>query len=897
MTDRTTKVTLTAQVSNYIAGMQAAAKATNATGSAAQKLGQQKEAFSTVGTALLGIGTVAAVGVGLAIKKFADFDAQMSQVKALSHATAGEMDDLTQAALNMGQAIGFSANEVADAETELVKAGVSVKDILGGALKGSLDLAAAGQIDVAQATEIASSAMVQFGLKGQDVTHIADLLAAGADKALGGVSDLGVALKYAGPVAASLGVSLEETVGTLAAFASNGILADQAGTSLRGVLSSLTSPSAQANDVMKKYGITLFDSAGKFIGLAGAAGQLHDKLGPLTQAERSYALGQIFGNQQVTAANILMKDGAAGISKWTKAVNDQGFAAQQAAGKMDNLNGDLKKLGAAFESGLIKTGSTADGVLRQVVQSVTALVRGFSDLGAPAQSAILIIGALVAGVGLLGGGFLTAVGKIASFKTAIDTLGVSMRGVGLAGGAVGLAITGLVTILAAVAGAQAEAQARTDEFTASLDQNTGAITKNTREIAVKQLHDNSSIQAANKLGISLQTITDASLGNAKALVVLNKAQDEFNKKKQAAIAAGKGDSNEIQNQIHWWTVLASGVGSTSSSLKDAQRDFKNNAEAMAESENSAAGTTSGLGNLSAAARDASDSVDALNKQLLGLGQTNLDASSATIKFNQAIANANDAISKNGATLDLSTQAGRDNQSALDDVASSGINLVAAQQKAGASASALTATMQSARDQFINAAVAAGMSAEAAAHLADQYGLVPSNVSTAFQTSGADDAIAKANAIQAAMDAITKDFTINVRFVQQGSPPPTRSLTGFAEGGLLPGPPSAKDNMLIHAASGEFVTRASAASVPSNRAMLEYINRGGVVRGYANGGAVAPKYVSAPSAPTVASGSAVPPSFDVVLSQKGGVDLLQYVDVQIVQAQHANDRAAARGYRG
>ncbi|MFF1876212.1 phage tail tape measure protein, partial [Kitasatospora herbaricolor] len=326
-------------MSNYISGMEKAAKATRETGSAAQKLAQQKESMRGVGVALLGIGTVAAVATGLAIKSFADFDAKMSQVKTLSHATADDMRNLSDAALTMGQAIGFSANEVADAEIELVKAGISVKDIMGGALKGALDLAAAGQINVADATSIASSAMVQVGLSGKDVPHIADLLAAGADKALGGVSDLGQALKYAGPVAASFGVSLDETVGVLSEFAQNGILADQAGTGLRGVLSSLTSPSAAADAVLTKYKINLFDASGKFIGLAGAAGQLHDKLGPLTDQTRSYALGQIFGNQQITTATILMKGGAQEVKKWTAAVNDQGFASDQAAGKMDYLNG------------------------------------------------------------------------------------------------------------------------------------------------------------------------------------------------------------------------------------------------------------------------------------------------------------------------------------------------------------------------------------------------------------------------------------------------------------------------------------------------------------------------------------------------------------------------------
>jgi hypothetical protein len=143
--DRTTKVTLTAEISNYVAGMAKAAQSTSALGNEAQRLAQHKESISTLGTGLLAIGAVAAVGVGLAVRAFSEFDAKMSQVKTLSHATGDEMNQLTTAALNMGQAIGFSASQVADAEIELVKAGISVKDIIGGALQGALLLASAGR--------------------------------------------------------------------------------------------------------------------------------------------------------------------------------------------------------------------------------------------------------------------------------------------------------------------------------------------------------------------------------------------------------------------------------------------------------------------------------------------------------------------------------------------------------------------------------------------------------------------------------------------------------------------------------------------------------------------------------------------------------------------------------
>jgi TP901 family phage tail tape measure protein len=148
---------------------------------------------------------------------------------------------------------------------------VSVADILGGALTGSLALASAGELEVARAAEIAATTLGVFGLKGTDAGHVADLLAAGAGKAQGSVDDLALGLDYVGVTFARLNIPLEDTVGTLALLASNGLLGEKAGTGLRAVISSLTSPTKEASTVMEEYGINVFDAQGNFITMAGVA--------------------------------------------------------------------------------------------------------------------------------------------------------------------------------------------------------------------------------------------------------------------------------------------------------------------------------------------------------------------------------------------------------------------------------------------------------------------------------------------------------------------------------------------------------------------------------------------------------------------------------------------------
>lgn len=335
---------------------------------------------NAAGAALTAMGVAAVSAAAAAVKAYSSWSASMAQVQSLTRANATDMKTLSDQTMQFAQQYGISAQQAADAEIELVKGGVSITDMINGGLKGALTLASAGQMDVGDATSIAVSAMTQFHLKGQDVSHIADLLAAGADRALGSVQDLGEGLKYVGPVASGMGISIEQTVGTLAELAQNGILGSMAGTELRGMLVSLTAPSKVAAETMDSLGIKVYDAKGKFVGFDGIAQQLQQSTKNLTQAQKNQALGQIFGNRQLTAANILLQGGAAAVDQWTAAVNVQGFAAQQAAGKLDSLSGDTQKFSAALKNDLVQAGSVTSPILRELVQSGTDLLDTFGNV-------------------------------------------------------------------------------------------------------------------------------------------------------------------------------------------------------------------------------------------------------------------------------------------------------------------------------------------------------------------------------------------------------------------------------------------------------------------------------------------------------------------------------------
>lgn len=481
MADRSVVVRLQAVTTDFQNAMARAGASVDAFGERAtgglDSAARKAEALGVAGKVM---GGALVLGAGLAVKSFMDFDKQMSAVAAVTGATTSELEQLRDAALQAGADTAFSASDAAAATTELAKAGLTTADILGGALTGSLDLAAAGGLDLAQAAMISAQAMNMFGLAGSDVSHIADLLAAGANKSAADVATLGAALSQSGMVAAQTGLSIEESVGALAAFADNALVGSDAGTSFKSMLQRLTPQSAEAQRKMDELGISAYDAQGNFIGLASFAGQLQTAMADLTPEARNAAMGVIFGADAVRAANVLYSEGESGIREYTAAVNDQGAAADMAAAMMDNLAGDLEELRGSIETALIQGGSNANDVLRGLTQRATTLVNVVGGLPAP------VIGVGIA-LGAMSGAALLLLPSLARAKVALVELGLTAdttRGK-LAMLGKGIGITALIAL-----GTQAVISKQgVDDLVDSLTDLVGAM-NNTNEFDPSQVRAN-----------------------------------------------------------------------------------------------------------------------------------------------------------------------------------------------------------------------------------------------------------------------------------------------------------------------------------------------------------------------------------------------------------------------
>lgn len=289
---------------------------------------------------------------------------------------------------------------------------------------------------MADAAGIASTAMTQFKLSGKDIPHVADLLAAGAGKAMGGVDDLGMALKQGGLVASQFGLSIEETVGGLAAFASAGLLGSDAGTSLKTMLLALANPTGKSKQLLDELGISAYDAQGQFVGLEGLAGQLKAGMEGLTDAQRQQALATIFGTDAIRPASILYEQGAEGIRSWTEAVDDAGYAAETAATLQDNLVGDLEKLGGSWSTLAITMGEVGDGPLRSAVQGLTGLLDAAAESPAAAQ-AIFGVAAGLGGLALGAAALMKGVTFVSEFRGAVAALSDTYPGVERLSGGLG----------------------------------------------------------------------------------------------------------------------------------------------------------------------------------------------------------------------------------------------------------------------------------------------------------------------------------------------------------------------------------------------------------------------------------------------------------------------------
>lgn len=442
-------------------------------GSATKALG---EGITELGSSMtLGLTVPIVAAGGAATSVAASFDDAMSQVQGALGGASADMDGLRNLALQLGADTVFSATESAQAMVELAKGGLTEAQIKGGALAASMDLAAAGQLNLADAAAITVQMMGSFGLGAGDATRIANALAGAANASSADVSDLTQAMSQCSAQASLAGWSLEDTAAALALFADHGVKGSDAGTSLKTMLQRLAAPTDQAAEAIAAYGLNIRDSNGKMKDISGIADELTGKLGGLSDAERDAALQTIFGSDASRAAAILMQSGSEGLAKYIAATNDATAAETMANAQKGELSWALENMGGAVESASIAFGTALAPAITAVAGVIGNVAEAFASLPAGVQTGIAVVLALVAALGPL----LMVIGSVVAALPAIS------EGFAVLGGALAIPLApaaAVVAAIAAVAAAIYAAWTTSETFRAAVMAGVDAISSKVQEI-------------------------------------------------------------------------------------------------------------------------------------------------------------------------------------------------------------------------------------------------------------------------------------------------------------------------------------------------------------------------------------------------------------------------------
>lgn len=442
-------------------------------GSATKALG---EGITDLGRSMtLGLTVPIVAAGGAATSVAANFDDAMSQVQGALGGASADMDGLRNLALQLGADTVFSATESAQAMVELAKGGLTEAQIKGGALAASMDLAAAGQLNLADAAATTVQMMGSFGLGAGDATRIANALAGAANASSADVSDLTQAMSQCSAQASLAGWSLEDTAAALALFADHGVKGSDAGTSLKTMLQRLAAPTDQAAEAIAAYGLNIRDSNGKMKDISGIADELTGKLGGLSDAERDAALQTIFGSDASRAAAILMQSGSEGLAKYIAATNDATAAETMANAQKGELSWALENMGGAIESASIAFGTALAPAITAVAGVIGNVAEAFASLPAGVQTGIAVVLALVAALGPL----LMVIGSVVAALPAIS------EGFAMLGGALAIPLApaaAVVAAIAAIAAAIYAAWTTSETFRAAVMAGVDAISSKVQEI-------------------------------------------------------------------------------------------------------------------------------------------------------------------------------------------------------------------------------------------------------------------------------------------------------------------------------------------------------------------------------------------------------------------------------
>ncbi|EQB4445665.1 phage tail tape measure protein [Pluralibacter gergoviae] len=360
------------------------------------------------------------------------FDEEMSRVQALTRLNkdSTQLAALREQAKKLGAETAFTTRDAASGQAFLAMAGFTPQAIQS-ALPGVLNMALAGGMDLGESADIGSNILSQFTLPAGEMDRVSDVLTAAFTRTNTDLRNLGDTMKYAGPVASKLGISLEEAAGMAGILANNGLRGSDAGTAMRASLSRLASPTAGAAKALKQLGVSVADSSGKMRPVETILSDLYKATSKFGQVDQVGFFKDIAGEEAFVGLQTLVAGAGSGaLQKLIGELKGAKGEADAVAKKMaDNLGGDLKNLDSAWEGFRIQVEETADGPLRKLTQGLSDVITAVSEWVKVnprlAQTLLLVTGSVLTLTAALGAASLAAgllIGPVAKLRLGFSLL-------------------------------------------------------------------------------------------------------------------------------------------------------------------------------------------------------------------------------------------------------------------------------------------------------------------------------------------------------------------------------------------------------------------------------------------------------------------------------------------
>lgn len=340
-----------------------------------------KRVFGLLKSPLVAAGVTISAGAGIAstINTYADFEAAMSNVKAISGATANEFAALTEKAKQMGAVTKFTASESAEAFTYMAQAGWNAKDMIEG-IDGLMSLSAASGESLGLTSDIVTDALTAFNMPAKESGRFADVMAQASNATNTNVAKMGETFKYVAPVAGALGYTIEDTAVAIGLMANSGIKASQAGTSLRSLLTNLTHPVGQAKDAIEALDLSITNADGSVKPLSQTMEELRSKFLTLSEAERTQYAAMLAGQEGMSGLLAIVNSSDADFRKLTEEINNSSGAAKRMSEiMMDNLAGKYELFTGSIDSVKMALGERFKPYLVEALEWLTDKMPDIED--------------------------------------------------------------------------------------------------------------------------------------------------------------------------------------------------------------------------------------------------------------------------------------------------------------------------------------------------------------------------------------------------------------------------------------------------------------------------------------------------------------------------------------